>query len=139
MPKAQDQRLVGAALPPATQVAAWERLHPGAAAVILTEFQRDRQHSRAMEWARLALHGLSIVCGLGAVALLALLGLPVVGPDGAQQAAGVLVAAGSGIGILVGRVSSRRPSLGAGCRLGNGLDPGEAIAASGHRTTLSSN
>ena len=110
MPKAQDERLVGAALPPATQVAAWERLHPGAAAVILTEFQRDGQHSRAMDWARLALQALSIVCGLGAVVALALLGPLVVGLDGSQHAAGVLVAAGSSIGILVGRVSGRRPS-----------------------------
>jgi hypothetical protein len=108
MPRAQDERSVGAALTPATQVAAWERLHPGAAAIILTEFQRDRQHSRAMDWARLALHGLSMVCGLGAVVVLALLGPRTVGPDGSQQAAGVLVAARSGIGILVGSVSGRR-------------------------------
>jgi hypothetical protein len=58
MLKVQDERLEGVALPPATQVAAWERLHPGAAVIMLTEFQKDKQHSRAMDWARL----LSKVC-----------------------------------------------------------------------------
>jgi hypothetical protein len=110
MLKVQDERLEGVALPPATQVAAWERLHPGAAVIMLTEFQKDKQHSRAMDWARLALQGVSVVSGLGAAVVLALLGSPIVGPNGSHQAAGILVAVGSGIGILVGRAGGRWPS-----------------------------
>jgi hypothetical protein len=103
MPTSRGGHRTPAALPPARDVAAWERLHPGTAAALLAEHQRDRRHARAMDWARLALQGVTVLGGLGAVTTLAWLGHPLVGLDGPVQGPGLLLGVGSVIGLLVGR------------------------------------
>jgi hypothetical protein len=103
MPTSQGGRRAPGALPPIGEVAAWERVHPGTAAAVLAEYQRDRRHARAMDRARLALQGLTVLGGLGAVTALALLGHPLVGPDGSVQGLGLFLGVGSVIGLLVGR------------------------------------
>ncbi len=111
MPTSRGGRRAHGALPPAAEVAAWERLHPGTAAAALAEYQQDRRHARAMDWARLVLQTVTVLCGLGAVTALALLGHPLVGPDGSIQGAGLFLGAGSAIGLLAGRLQPVRRGL----------------------------
>jgi integral membrane sensor domain MASE1 len=115
------------ALLPAREVAAWERLHPGTAAAVLAEYQRDRRHARAMDWARLALQGVMVLCGLGAVTALALLGPPLVGPEGSIHGTGLYLGVGSVMGLLAGRLQPIRRSLCGGWPKGQGdsADPPE--------------
>src|SRR6266545_50062 len=104
MPTSRGGHGAHEALPPAAHVAAWEQLHPGTAAAILAEFQHDRRHARAMDWARLALQSMTVLGGLGAVMVLALLGHCLAGPDGSIQARGLYLGVGSVIGVLAGRL-----------------------------------
>jgi len=127
MPTSRGGHGAHEALPPAAHVAAWEQLHPGTAAAILAEFQHDRRHARAMDWARLAVQSVTVLCGLGAVTALALLGHPLVCPDGSIQGAGLFVGMGSVIGLLAGRLQpARHGSCGSGRA---STDPGERGSA----------
>jgi hypothetical protein len=66
-----------------------------------------------MDRARLALQGVTVLGGLGAVTALALLGHPVVVPEGLAQGPGLFLDVGSGIGVgsAIGLLVGRRQSV----------------------------
>jgi hypothetical protein len=129
MPTSRGGRSAQVTLPPAAHVAAWERLQPGAAAAVLAEYQHDRRHARAMDWAQLALRSVTLLCGLGAVVALVLLGHSLVGPDGAIQGRESFLGVVSVIGLLAGRLQPVRRGPRGGGRCGACADRGGSTPA----------